>query len=84
MRRKINAANWSKSRRTVIEFCYPELPSDQQNYWLISKPGLYLNLCSDDPGHNVDLYVAADLKAMTSAWMAILPCLLKSGAALFR
>ena len=69
MRRNISTANWTKARRTVIQFTYPELPRDQQSYWLVSKPGLYLDLCSEDPGHNVDLYVTADLKAMTSAWL---------------
>lgn len=69
MRRNITTANWPKQQRTVIQFTYPELPRDVQSYWLISKPGLYLDLCSEDPGHNVDLYVTADLKAMTSAWI---------------
>jgi hypothetical protein len=29
------------------------------------------DLCSLDPGFDVDLYVTADLKAMTSAWMGM-------------
>jgi DNA-binding HxlR family transcriptional regulator len=69
MRRNINTVDWPKQHRTVIQFTYPELPRDTQSYWLISKPGLYLDLCSEDPGHNVDLFVTADLKAMTSAWI---------------
>ena len=69
MRRKINPAALPALRRTVIEFTYPELPKEQQHYWLICKPGTPVDLCSTDPGHDVDLFVQADLKAMTSAWI---------------
>jgi hypothetical protein len=69
MRRKIDARALPPSRRSVIEFTYPELPKDEQNYWLICKPGTPIDLCSLDPGHDVDLFVSADLKAMTSAWI---------------
>jgi DNA-binding HxlR family transcriptional regulator len=57
--------------RTVIQFTYPELPRPEQSYWVIAKPGNPVDLCAIDPGHNVDLYVTADLKAMTSAWMGL-------------
>ncbi|WP_457300518.1 winged helix-turn-helix transcriptional regulator [Phyllobacterium sp. P5_D12] len=68
MRRKINI-NALPARRSVIEFTYPELPKEEQNFWLIAKPGTPVDLCSLDPGHDVDLFVSADLKAMTSAWI---------------
>jgi hypothetical protein len=35
------------------------------------KPGAPVDLCLIDPGHDVDLFVFADLKAMTSAWMGL-------------
>lgn len=69
IRRKIKTDGWSDKRRTVVQFTYPELPSSDQNYWVIAKPGAPVDLCLMDPGHDVDLYVSADLKAMTSAWM---------------
>jgi DNA-binding HxlR family transcriptional regulator len=71
MRRKINATALPPTKRTVIEFTYPELPKDRQNYWLISKPGIPVDLCSINPDYDVDLFVSADLKAMTSAWMGL-------------
>jgi DNA-binding HxlR family transcriptional regulator len=40
MRRKINVSALPRSRRTVVEFTYPELPKDERSYWLISNPGL--------------------------------------------
>ncbi|MGL4235368.1 winged helix-turn-helix transcriptional regulator [Tabrizicola sp.] len=69
MRRKIDTAVMPGTGRRVIQFIYPELPKDQQSYWLIVKPGMPVDLCSSDPGHDVDLFVTADLKGMTSAWM---------------
>jgi DNA-binding HxlR family transcriptional regulator len=70
MRRKINP-NPLPKRRVVIEFIYSELPRDQSRYWLVVSPWDGVDLCSVDPGFDVDLYVAADLKAMTSAWMGM-------------
>jgi hypothetical protein len=58
-------------RRTVVEFHFPELPEAEARVWLIVVPGQPVDLCSIDPGHDVDLYVTADLKAMTSAWMGM-------------
>ncbi len=69
IRRKIKTDAWSDKRRTVVQFTYPELPSSDQSYWVIAKPGAPVDLCLMDPGYDVDLYVSADLKAMTSAWM---------------
>jgi hypothetical protein len=69
MRRKIDALALPAARRTVIQFIYPDLPKDEQSYWILSKPGAPVDLCLTDPGHDVDLYVTADLRAMTSAWM---------------
>ena len=68
MRRKIDPDPLPR-RRVVMEFIYPELPRDQRRYWLIVSPSEGADLCSVDPGFEVDLYISADLKAMTSAWM---------------
>lgn len=69
MRRKIDPTGLPRDRRTVIEFTYPELSKDERHYWLISRPGLPIDLCLTNPGHDVDLFVTAELKAMTSAWI---------------
>ena len=58
-------------RRVVVEFRYPELPADERRFWLIVAPGSPVDLCSIDPGHEVDLLVTAGLRAMTSAWMGM-------------
>ena len=58
-------------RRVVVAFRYPELSGEQGRYWLIVAPGQAVDLCSLDPGHEIDLLVTADLRAMTSAWMGM-------------
>lgn len=69
MRRKIDVLALPKAKTTVIQFTYPELAKDQRDYWLVAKPGQPVDLCMLDPGHDVDLFIRAELKAMTSAWM---------------
>jgi DNA-binding HxlR family transcriptional regulator len=71
MRRKVNTAVLPQNRRCVIQIMFPELPSAERNYWLISRPGHAVDMCMIDPGHDVELYITADLRALTSAWMGL-------------
>jgi len=68
MRRNLDPTPMPK-RRCVIEVQYPELPSAQRSWWLLVEPGTGVDLCSVDPGFDVDLYVATDLRTMTAIWM---------------
>jgi hypothetical protein len=34
-------------------------------------PGEAIELCSVDPGFDVDLYIACDLRTMTAIWMGL-------------
>ena len=70
MRRNLRADR-TPNRRVVIEFHFPELAGEEGHYWLIVAPGQPIDLCSLDPGHEVDLLVNSDLRAMTSAWMGM-------------
>ena len=58
-------------RKVVVEFIYPELPAHEGRYWLIIAPGYPVDLCSLDPGQEIDLLVTADLRAMTAAWLGL-------------
>jgi len=58
------------SRRVTIQFLYPEVSKGSQKWWLIVDDGIP-DLCSIDPGHDVDLYVTSDLRTMTAIWMGI-------------
>lgn len=69
LRRKIDTDALPKTRRSVIQFMFPELPREDQSYWLVARPGEIADLCLVDPGHDVDLFIQADLRALTSAFM---------------
>jgi len=56
-------------KRSTIEFIFNDLPQAQRTWWLVVQPGQEVDLCSVDPGFDVDLYLATDLRAMTEIWM---------------
>lgn len=58
-------------RRTVIQFQFPELSPSQRGWWLIVEPDEPVDLCSFDPGFDVDLFVTCDLRTMTAIWMGM-------------
>ncbi|HEY5307275.1 MAG TPA: helix-turn-helix domain-containing protein, partial [Casimicrobiaceae bacterium] len=58
-------------RRSVIQFRYPELPAARRAWWLLVGPPADVDLCSVDPGFDVDLYVSTDLRTMTEIWMGV-------------
>jgi DNA-binding HxlR family transcriptional regulator len=68
MRRRLNPAPMPR-RRCTIQFQYPERPETERLWWLVVEPGKPVDLCGIDPGFEVDLYVASDLRTMTAIWM---------------
>ena len=70
MRRSLDVSPMPK-RRAVIEFLYPEQTPKRRHYWLIVAPGVEVDLCSVDPGFDVDLYVKSDLRTMTAIWIGL-------------
>lgn len=70
MRRKLDPTPMPKGRN-VIQFRYPELPSARRSWWLLVAPNAEVDLCSIDPGFDVDLYVSTDLRTMTAIWMGL-------------
>jgi len=70
MRRNLNTTPMPK-KRSVVQFSYPELPATQRSWWLIVDPEESVDLCSIDPGFDVDLYVSVDLRTMTAIWMGL-------------
>jgi DNA-binding HxlR family transcriptional regulator len=69
MRRQIATAALP-DRRCVVQFVYPELGAGRKSWWLLMAKG-EVDLCTVDPGHDVDLYVHGSLRSMTSVWMGI-------------
>ena len=68
MHRNLNTTPMPR-RRSIVQFIYPDLPASQGRFWLIVDPEDGVDLCSADPGFDVDLYVTVDLRTMTAIWM---------------
>lgn len=68
MRRNLDPRPLPK-QRSVIQFIYAEQAAKSRNWWLIVDPHAPIDLCSVDPGFDVDLYANADLRTMTAIWM---------------
>jgi DNA-binding HxlR family transcriptional regulator len=59
------------NRRCVIQFSYADLPAAKRSWWLLVSAEQGVELCGVDPGYDVDLYVATDLRTMTAIWMGV-------------
>jgi DNA-binding HxlR family transcriptional regulator len=57
-------------RRCTINFLYPDAPSAKRSWWLVID-GKTVDLCSSNPGFEVDLYVRSSLRSMTAVWMGL-------------
>jgi DNA-binding HxlR family transcriptional regulator len=71
MRRNIDPDPMPR-RRTTIQVIFSDLSEAQRNWWLIVAPGRDVDLCSVDPGFDVDLYLSTTLRTMTEIWMGYL------------
>ena len=58
------------TRRCTVKFEYPELRAAHQFWWLVIDGGK-VDLCSVDPGFEVDLDVRSSLRSMTAVWMGL-------------
>ncbi len=68
MRRNIDPTPMPQ-RRNTIQVIFRDLPETRRNWWLVVEPGPCVDLCSVDPGFDVDLYLSTDLRTMTEIWM---------------
>lgn len=57
-------------RRSTLHFQYSELPESKANWWLVIERSK-VDLCSFDPGYDVDLEIRTSLKTMTAIWMGL-------------
>jgi DNA-binding HxlR family transcriptional regulator len=55
-------------RKCTVQFVYPELSAGRNTWWLVID-GRDVDLCSVDPGFEIDLYVSSTLRSMTAVWM---------------
>jgi DNA-binding HxlR family transcriptional regulator len=57
-------------RRCAVEFQFPEVDVAKRSWWLVIEGGK-VDLCSFDPGFEIDLYVRGSLRSMTAVWMGL-------------
>ena len=53
--------------RTVVQFRFPDAPSDARDWWLVITRG-EVDVCDVDPGHAVAVTVTANLRNMVNLW----------------
>jgi DNA-binding HxlR family transcriptional regulator len=70
MRRNLDPTPLPRRRRTTISFLYPELNSSKRAWWLVIESGK-VDLCSTNPGFDIDLYVKSSLRSLTAVWMGM-------------
>lgn len=67
MRRNVDPAIFPR-HRIVFQFEYPDAPKGARDWWLVSENG-EVDLCLNDPGHEVDVAIKCSLKTMTEIWI---------------
>ena len=70
MRRSIKVSALPR-QRSVVQFTYSDRPEKKRRYWLVVEANGAVDVCSIDPGFDVDLYVTTDLRTMTAIWLGI-------------
>lgn len=68
IRRKIDVSALPR-RRSVVQFILREDGKPDFVAWLLIRPNAETDLCMVDPKDAVDLFITADLRALTAAWM---------------
>jgi DNA-binding HxlR family transcriptional regulator len=68
MRRNIDTRPMPQ-RRNTIQVIFSDLQEARRNWWLIVEPGEDVDLCSVNPGFDIDLYLVSDLRTITEIWM---------------
>ena len=58
-------------KRCTISYYFPEVEKARQKFWLVVEPDGKVDLCSADPGFDVDLFISGSLRAMTAIWMGV-------------
>ena len=65
IRRRIDAAKLPGGE-TILCFSFTDL--DKHKSWWLVLNGDQVDLCTEDPGKDVDLYVSSDLRTMVEVW----------------
>lgn len=58
--------------RTTVQYEFTDLSGPTRLWWLVVEPG-DVDLCIENPGFDIDLFVTTDLGTLTKAWMGDIP-----------
>ncbi len=67
IRRGVDPAQFPP-QRIVVQIAFSDAPEGWRDWWLLSEAG-EVDLCLEDPGHEVDLWVRSTLAALTTVWL---------------
>ena len=56
-------------RRCTIQYLFPDVQSAKRSWWLVVDEHGKVDLCTTNPGFEIDLYVTSPLRSMTAIWM---------------
>ena len=68
---RIIAMDLLPAQRVTVRFKFTGIPAAYRGFrtfWLLLEPS-HADLCVEDPGHEIDLYVTADLATMIRLWL---------------
>jgi hypothetical protein len=54
-------------RRAVLHFRFPDVRGAQGRWWLVITPQ-EVDVCDEDPGHEVDVTLTSSLRDLTLVW----------------
>jgi DNA-binding HxlR family transcriptional regulator len=54
-------------QRTVIQFLFSDARAGERSWWLVVEDG-EVDLCRDDPGHDVTIVVDSTVRGLTEIW----------------
>jgi DNA-binding HxlR family transcriptional regulator len=58
--------------RVSLQFDFSDQPKAKRTWWLVCEAA-EVDICPTDPGFEVGLYIATDLRTLTRVWIANLP-----------
>ncbi len=72
LRGNIDAGNFP-AERTVVQFTFTDRPKLRWDLWWLVVDDGAVDMCVDDPGFDVDLYITTELRALTKVSMGDIP-----------
>ena len=66
MRRRVDP-NVFPERRVTVSFEFTDVPKNKAQWWVVNDRGT-VDLCPQDPGFPVDLYVTTNIRTMIEIW----------------